>query len=83
MGSINWGSVSWGTFAFGVVMVAAGITCFFSTALQRWAMDNTGQGLTWAKLVGEKRAPYVVKYLSSVGFFVYAGFIFYDALYGH
>jgi hypothetical protein len=77
------GSINWVSFAIGVVMVGLGFLCFFSSKLQQWGMEYTSQGLVWGKIVGAKRAPYVVKYVSSVGFFVYAGFIFYDAFFGH
>jgi hypothetical protein len=77
------GSIDWVSFAIGVVMVGLGILCFFSTKLQRWGMEYTSQGVVWGKIVGAKRAPYVVKYVSSIGFLVFAGFIFYDAFFGH
>jgi hypothetical protein len=77
------GSINWVSFAIGGVMVGLGFLCFFSSKLQQWGMEYTSQGLVWGKIVGAKRAPYVVKYVSSVGFFVYAGSIFYDAFFGH
>lgn len=75
-------SSNWYMFAFGVACVVAGLFCFFSRRLQDWGMQFTTQGVLWGKLVGVKRAPYVVKYFSSAGFFIYAAFIFYDAIYG-
>jgi hypothetical protein len=76
------GSIDWVSFAIGVVMVGLGFLCFFSTRLQQWGMEYTSQGVVWGKIVGAKRAPYIVKYVSSAGFLLYAGFIFYGAFFG-
>jgi hypothetical protein len=77
------GSINWGSFVFGIVLVGMAFVCFFSSRIQQWGLDNTSQGVVWGKAVGEKRAPYVVKYVSSIGFLIFAGFVFYDAIYGH
>jgi hypothetical protein len=77
------GSINWVSFAFGMASVCLAFLCFFSSSGQRWGMKYTSQGVVWKSIMGEKRAPYVVKYISSVGFLIFAGFIFYDAIYGH
>jgi peptidoglycan/LPS O-acetylase OafA/YrhL len=77
------GSINWVSFAFGIALVCMGFLCFFNSKVQQWGMKYTTQGVVWGKIVGEKRAPYVVKYVSFIGFLVFAGFVFYDAIYGH
>jgi hypothetical protein len=77
------GSINWVSFAFGMASVCLALLCFFSSSVQRWGMKYTSQGVVWGSITGEKRAPYVVKYISSAGFLIFAGFIFYDAIYGH
>ena len=74
--------INWVEFSLGVVIVAFGLFCFFSQKMQKWGMEHTSQGVAWGKLVGDKRAPFVVKYVSSVALFIYAGFVFYSAIYG-
>jgi hypothetical protein len=76
------GSINWVSFVIGVVLVCMGGFCFFSSTVQKWGMENTSQGVVWGKLVEEKSAPNVVKYVSSIGFLVFAGFVFYDAIFG-
>jgi hypothetical protein len=76
-------SINWGMFVFGVFCVVMALFSFFSRRVQKWGMEYTPQGVIWEKLVGDKWARFVVKYLFSFGFFIMAGFAFFDSIYGH
>jgi hypothetical protein len=67
---------------FGAIFIALGLAFLFSRRFGDFAYNVTWQGQIWKRLVGEKAAPYVARYLFSAAGFGMAALSIHAAFYG-
>jgi hypothetical protein len=58
--------IAWGNMIMGTIFIACGMAFVASRTFGEIALAYTSQGVMWKKLLGEKWAPVVVKYLFSL-----------------
>jgi hypothetical protein len=72
----------WIAVVTGIILTAIGIAFATSGAFASFALRFTSQGTFWTKLLGEKWAPLVAKYLFSVASIVAGIWYIYVGIYG-
>jgi hypothetical protein len=67
---------------FGAIFLALGLAFLFSRRFGEFAYNFTRQGQLWKRLVGERAAPYVARFLFSAAGFAMAALSIRAAFYG-
>lgn len=75
--------IDWVALGFGILFVILGIALFASKRLAALVLQYDGKGVAWREALGEKKAGWAMKYVSSLGGIGFGAWIIYHAIYGY
>jgi len=73
----------WGPVIMGILFIGIGLGFLLSTRFGAFVIRTDGRGVFWAKLLGEKWTPIVLRFVFSLIAIVAGGMMIYSAVYGY